>query len=91
MKMFLQGEWVERDQCADVVNPYNGDSIDAVPVGTAADITLGLDGLVEGAKVMREMPTHQRVEILRKTARLIQGHQEELGQLISTEEGKVLV
>jgi len=90
MKMFLQGEWVERDQHNDVVNPYNGDSIDAVPVGTAADITLGLDGLVEGAKVMREMPTHQRVEILRKAARLIQDHQEELGRLISTEEGKVL-
>ncbi len=90
MKMFLQGEWVERDQRTDVVNPYNGDSIDAVPVGTAADITTALDGLVEGAKVMREMPTHQRVGILRKAARLIQDRQEELGHLISTEEGKVL-
>ena len=90
MKMFLQGQWVERNQCAEVVNPYNGDSIDVVPVGTAADITTALDGLVEGAKVMREKPTHQRVEILRKAARLIQDHQEELGRLISTEEGKVL-
>ncbi len=90
MKMFLKGEWADGRKCTEVVNPYNGDSIDTVPVGTAADITPALDGLVEGAKVMRAMPVHQRVEILRKTGRLIQNHQQELGRLISTEEGKVL-
>jgi glyceraldehyde-3-phosphate dehydrogenase (NADP+) len=90
MKMFLKGEWADGCKCAEVVNPYSGDSIDTVPVGTAADITPALDGLVEGAKVMRAMPVHQRVEILRKTGRLIQNHQQELGRLISTEEGKVL-
>ncbi|MDG2215056.1 MAG: aldehyde dehydrogenase family protein [Verrucomicrobiota bacterium] len=90
MKMFLKGEWADGSKCAEVVNPYNGDTVDTVPVGTAADITPALDGLVEGAKLMRAMPVHQRVEILRKTGRLIQNHQQELGRLISTEEGKVL-
>jgi len=90
MKMFLQGEWVSGNQCAEVVNPYNGASIDTVPVGSAKDIESALDGLEQGAKVMRDMPIHQRVDILRKAAQIIQGQQEKLGRLISTEEGKVL-
>ena len=90
MKMFLQGEWVSGNQRAEVVNPYNGASIDTVPVGSAKDIESALDGLEQGAKVMRDMPTHQRVDILRKAAQIIQDQQEKLGRLISTEEGKVL-
>ena len=39
---------------------------------------------------MRNMPSHRRVEILRKAADLMRERQEELGRLISTEEGKVL-
>ena len=90
MKMFLKGEWIDGDQCAEVVNPYNGDSIDTVPVGSAKDVEFALDGLEEGVRVMRVMPTHQRVDILRKAAQLIQDQQKKLGRLISTEEGKVL-
>ncbi len=90
MKMFLKGSWVGTDQSAEVVNPYNGDSIDTVPVGSVKDVESALDGLGEGAKVMRAMPAHQRVDILRKAAQLIQSQHEELGRLISTEEGKVL-
>ena len=57
MKMFLQGGWVSGNQCAEVVNPYNGASIGTVPAGTAKDVEAALDGLEQGAKVMRDMPT----------------------------------
>ncbi|RTZ69380.1 MAG: aldehyde dehydrogenase, partial [Verrucomicrobia bacterium] len=43
-----------------------------------------------GAQAMRNTPAHQRVDILRKAASLMRERQEQLGQLISTEEGKVL-
>ena len=56
MEMFLQGEWVSGNQRVEVVNPYNGASIDTVPVGSAKDIESALDGLEQGAKVMRDMP-----------------------------------
>ena len=56
MKMFLKGEWVGRDSCIDVVNPYDGEAFDTVPEATTADVTAAVDGLVEGARVMRAMP-----------------------------------
>ena len=71
MKMFLKGEWAERDSRIDVVNPYNGEVFDTVPEATTDDVTAAVDGLVEGAKVMREMSALQRCKILRKAASLL--------------------
>ena len=90
MKMFLQGRWQERGTVAEVVHPYDGAMLDTVPVGVPADITAALDCLEQGAAVMRALPTHRRVEILRRTAQLMAELQEDLARLISREEGKVL-
>ena len=90
MKMFLQGQWQERGTVADVIHPYDGAVLDTVPVGAPADISAALNGLEQGAAVMRALPTHRRVEILRRTAQLMAEQQEDLARLISREEGKVL-
>ena len=90
MQCFLNGEWTGLNDTAEVVNPFNGSVIDTVPSATPADITAAIDGLGKGAKTMRNMPAHRRVDILRKAASLMRERQEELGRLISTEEGKVL-
>ena len=90
MKMFLKGEWAERDTRIDVVNPYSGKAFDTVPEATIDDVTAAVDGLVDGAKVIREMPALQRCEILRKAATLLKEKEDEIGCIISTEEGKIL-
>ena len=90
MKMFLQGLWQERRTVAEVIHPYDGAVLDTVPVGAPEDISAALDGLEQGAAVMRALPTHRRVEILRRTAKLMAEQQENLARLISREEGKVL-
>ena len=90
MKHFLKGKWYDLNKKTEVLNPYDGSVIDTVPSASPKEITIAIDGLVNGAKTMRQMPSFKRVEILRKTANLIREHQKELGVLISTEEGKVL-
>ena len=90
MIMFLKGGWVERDERIDVVNPYCGGVFDTVPEATSADVTESVEGLVEGAKVMRTMPAIERCEILRKAATLMRARVDEIGTIISTEEGKIL-
>ena len=90
MQLFLNGEWTGLNDTAEVINPFNGSVIDTVPRATPADITSAIKSLAKGAQAMRNMPAHQRVDILRKAASLIRERQEELGRLISIEEGKVL-
>ncbi|HAY79962.1 MAG TPA: aldehyde dehydrogenase [Planctomycetaceae bacterium] len=90
MKMFVRGAWIEGSEQMEVVNPFDGSVVDTVPVATAAEVDAAIAGAVEGAAIMREMPAYERYEILQKTTQLMHQHSEELGRIISMEEGKVL-
>ncbi len=90
MQMFLNGQWQDKSDTIEVINPYNGEVIDTVPRGTAADIGAALNTLTEGARIMRRMSAWDRCQILRKAAAIMAEREAELGRTISTEEGKVL-
>jgi len=90
MQMFLAGAWRDAAAKTDVVNPYDGSTIDTVPKADARDVEAALSGLVEGAAVMRKMSAYDRAEILRKAAHIMRQRQDELGRIISSEEGKIL-
>lgn len=90
MRMFIDGQWADRADKREVLNPYNGDVLDTVPQASAADVDLALAGAVRGAPLMRKMPAYDRAQILRKAADLMYAKQDELGRIISMEEGKTL-
>src|SRR5690349_5536232 len=90
MRIFFAGEWHDRDQKIEVKNPYDGSVVDTVPAATAADVEAAIAGAAKGAAVMRSMPGYERFQILRKAADLLLARQQELGRLISLEEGKPL-
>ncbi len=90
MKMYLAGDWQDTSETIDVINPFDGSVVDTTPSGTAEHVDLALCRLRDGAEVMRNMPAYKRCEILRKTGQLLVERQEEFGQIISREEGKIL-
>lgn len=90
MKIFLNGKWQNLNKKNEVLNPFDGSVIDTVPSASPAEITAAIDGLAKGAETMRQLPSYKRVEILRKTGNLIREQKEEISQLISSEEGKIL-
>jgi len=90
MRIFFAGQWHDRDQKIEVKNPYDGSIVDTVPVATAADVDAAIAGAVQGAAVMRKLAGYDRFQILRKTADVMLARQQELGRLISLEEGKTL-
>lgn len=90
MKLFLRGQWVDRPGKLGVCNPFDGSLVDQVPLAGAADVETALAGAVEGAAVMRKLPAYERFQILRRAADAMFARQQELGRLISLEEGKTL-
>ncbi len=90
MRMFLAAEWQDRAAVTNVTNPFNGEFIDTVPRGTAADVESAIATLVEGAKLMRKMPSAERCRILRSAAERIRQRTEEFALTITLEEGKIL-
>jgi glyceraldehyde-3-phosphate dehydrogenase (NADP+) len=90
MRIYFAGQWHDRNHKIEVKNPYDGSVVDTVPVASAADVDAAIAGAVAGAAVMRKMPGYDRFQILRKAADMMLARQQELGKLISLEEGKPL-
>jgi glyceraldehyde-3-phosphate dehydrogenase (NADP+) len=90
MKMHVAGQWIDKPKKIEVLNPYDNSVIDTVPRGEAADVDRALESAARGARVMAGLPGHERWKILKRAAELLAARQEELGQLISREEGKII-
>ena len=90
MKMYVAGQWIDKPKTIDVFNPYDNSVIDTVPRADRSDVERALAAAVRGAHVMAKLPGYERWKILKKAAEIIQAKNEELGRLISREEGKVI-
>jgi acyl-CoA reductase-like NAD-dependent aldehyde dehydrogenase len=90
VRIFLAGKWVEKPQKIEVRNPYDNSVIDTVPKADKNDVERALSFAEQGAKVIAKLSGYERWRILRKAADLMAARNEELGRLISTEEGKIL-
>lgn len=90
MKAFLAGNWVEREAQIEVRHPFDGRVVNTVPQLGPADVDAAIAGADRGAPIMRQLPGYERFQILRRTADAMFARQQELGRLISLEEGKTL-
>src|SRR3972149_8849410 len=90
MKMYIGGQWIDKPQTIPVVNPYDQSLIDTVPRGDRGDVDRALDSALRGAQVMAKLTGYERYKILMRAANLMQARHEELGRLISQEEGKII-
>jgi acyl-CoA reductase-like NAD-dependent aldehyde dehydrogenase len=90
MHMYVAGEWIDKPERIEVQNPYDGSVIDTVPRADRGDVERAIQSAERGARVMARLSGYDRWKILRRAAELLAARQEELGRLISAEEGKVL-
>jgi len=90
MNMFIAGKWTDKAQKIEVRNPYDNSVVDTVPKADRGDVERALSFAERGAKTMAKLSGYERWKILRKAADLMTVRNEELGRLISTEEGKII-
>src|SRR6478736_10198170 len=90
MKNFIAGQWIDKPKKIEVTNPFDNSVIDTVPKADAGDLEKALVYAERGAKVMAKLSSYERWKILHKAADMMTARNEELGQGISKEEGKVI-
>ena len=90
MKMHIGGEWTDRDDKLEVMNPFDGSIIDTVPKASATDVAQAVETAEAGAAIMRDMPAYERYQILHRAAEIMEQRLDDLGQTITKEEGKIL-
>ena len=74
----------------DVTNPATGAVITSVPDSGAAEARAALDAAHAAFATWRKVPAKQRAAIIKRWNDLVLAHQDDLGALISLEQGKPL-
>ena len=90
MRMFLAGEWVERDKSIDVRDPFDDSLIDTVPSATHADVETAMVAAFAARETARGMTTYERSRILLKTAAIVADRVEEFATVIAREGSKTI-
>ena len=90
MKMHIGGEWVDKPQKIEVLNPFDGSVVDTIPSGDQDDIETALKTAERGAKIMAKMTGYERYEIIHKVSEMMAERVDELARIITLEEGKIL-
>lgn len=90
MKMIIGGQYIDKEQKIDVLQPYDGSVVDTVPHGTVDDVDKAIAVAQKGYEINRRMPAHQRISILKKTADIMQKRYDELAETIASEGSKTI-
>ena len=90
MRMYIGGEWVDKDEKIPVVNPHDNSVIDTVPGADMEDVDFAVASAVRGAQVMAKIPAYERFLMLRRAADLLEEREEEFARTITMEEGKII-
>lgn len=88
---FIAGEWTaQTDARLDVTNPATGEVIASVPDSGADDARAALDAAHAAFATWRKVPAKQRATIIKRWNDMVVAHSDDLGALISLEQGKPL-
>ncbi len=91
-QMYINGGWADAQsgRTYDVINPANGEVIDSVPFGEAADADAAVAAAVAAFPAWAETSADDRADLIRKGIGLLEEHAKEIIGLLTAEQGKPL-
>ena len=87
---FVAGRWCDADDGADVNNPATGEILGKVPYMGRAETRRAIEAAKNAWEKWREVPARDRSAILRKWHDLMLANVDDLGKLMTAEQGKPL-
>ena len=91
-RLLIGGEWVEASGSGrfDVTNPANGEVVGSTPDATADDVCAAIDAAADALEGWRNTTALVRARLLRKSADVMRERADEIGRLMTLEQGKPL-
>lgn len=87
---FINGKWVETERTTAVINPATGENVVEVSLSDESAVDEAVAAAQSAQKKWARVPAPQRAEVLYEVGRLMQEQKEEISQLLTMENGKVL-
>ncbi len=89
-KMYINGQWVAGDEKITIVNPATDEAFATVPKGGANEAKQAVDAAYEAFKTWAKKTAGERSGLLMKWHSLIEENKEEIGRIMTEEQGKPL-
>ena len=91
-KMFVDGKWTESEsgELFEATSPATGEAIARVPKGTRADAKRAVEAAHKARSAMAALKGFERSKRLHRIAEAIEKRREELGHLLTLDQGKPL-
>jgi len=92
LQNYINGEWrrSEASESMQVINPATTEPLAQVPLGGADDVGAAVDAASAAFAGWRTTPPEDRIQFLFKLKHSLEEHFEEIGRLITMENGKTL-
>ncbi|MCM3112659.1 aldehyde dehydrogenase family protein [Lederbergia lenta] len=92
LKNYIDGGWIAPKDVryVDVVNPATGESVAEVPMSTKVEVDAAVESAKQAQRGWAIVPAPQRAEVLYRVGSLMKERKENLSQLLTTENGKVI-
>src|SRR5436853_4363219 len=89
---YINRQWTESSSSDwhDVSNPATGDTLAQVPLSEPAEVARAVDAAAAAFPEWRRTPPEDRIQPLFKLKQLLEEHIDELGRIITQENGKTL-
>ena len=93
VKLFINGEWTTgtSGKSEPIVNPATGQVLARLAHASTADLDEALHAADKGFKVWRKVSGFERSKLLRKAGEIIRSRADEIGALMTMEQGKPLL
>ena len=87
---YVSGAWIDSSasEWSDVTNPATGEPIAEVPLSSAAEVAAAIEAAATAYPSWRRTPPEDRIQPLFKLKQLLEAHIDELGRIITEENGK---
>lgn len=88
MKMLIDGEFIDKNEHYDVINPYDGELIDTIPIADKGDVNKAIDAARKAQKSLNSLSSKQVSENLFDACEELSSCADEIASLIVLEAGK---
>ena len=87
---YINGQWIESktSEWQDVVNPATGEVLARVPLASLSEVNAAIEAAAAAYPEWRRTPPEDRIQPLFKLKQLLEDHIDELGRIITQENGK---
>ena len=88
MKMLIDGEFIDKNEHYDVINPYDGELIDTIPIADKGDVNKAINSARKAQKSLNSLSSKQVSENLFSACEELSSCADEIARLIVLEAGK---